>query len=115
MSWLPEWFLTRKLKRSEHSGSGTDDEISDEELIEGLGLLQLNFQFEEIYGEPDVKWGYLGWRRLKRWSSDFAVFRIGAEVGAKNMWENVKNSGWLKDDVQRRIDEEKEEEKGGDV
>lgn len=108
MSWVPEWLITRmKRGKSEHTGSGFD-EMSYEELNEGFGLLYLELQFEEIYGEPpDVKLMYLGWRKLKRWLSDFGVFRKGAEVGAKNMWENVKNSGWLKDDVQRRIDEEK--------
>lgn len=116
MNWILEWLITRlKRDKSEHTGSGLvqSDEMSYEELNEGFGLLYLESQFEEIYGDqPDVKFRYLGWRRFRRWVSDFRVFRKGAEVGAKNMWENVKKSGWLKDDVQRRIDEEKDENGG---
>lgn len=91
------------------------EDMSWEEIQEGLELLRLVAEFEEKYGKiPDLKrFGpfTLGWRKVKRWKRDFEIFHEGVKSGSKWAMKWIEDSGWLKDGVQEEL-ERKEKETG---
>jgi len=91
-------------------------DMSWEELQEGFELLRLVSEFEAGYGEiPELrKFGpfYLGWRKVKRWRANFDIFQEGVKSGTKWAKEWIENSGWLKEDIQKKIEREEKEETG---
>ena len=92
------------------------EDMSWEELQEGLELVRLVAEFEQKYGEmPELKqFGHfiLGWRKAKRWKHDFDILREGVKSGTKWAKKWIKDSGWLKDGVQEELEREEKEKRG---
>jgi maltose-binding protein MalE len=90
------------------------DDMSWEEIQEGLELVRLVAEFEQKYGEmPELKqFGpfIFGWKKVKCWKHDFNIFREGVKSGSKWAKEWIKNSGWLKGDIQKKFEQEEKEE-----
>ena len=91
------------------------EDMSYEEIQEGLVLLRLVAEFSQKYGEmPELKqFGpfILGWAKVKRWKRDFSIFREGVKSGAKWVKEWIKDSGWLKDGVREELERKEKEGK----
>ena len=120
------WAWLKKKKRVEeteltvgtfeYQADMQKEDMSWEELQEGFELLRLVSEFEAGYGEiPELrKFGpfYLGWRKVKRWRANFDIFQEGVKSGTKWAKEWIENSGWLKEDIQKKIEREEKEETG---
>lgn len=101
---------------SDHADVGADKENSKgvvsegewEEFLQGIQLLQLKLQFEEIYGpEPQIKKVgifYLGGRKFNDWKRKLLIFIEGAEAGYLNAEILTKNSGWLTPEAQKMFE-----------
>jgi len=90
------------------------EDMSWEEIQKGLVMLHTFSEFEKRYGEcPKVSWLW-GFRKAKRWIHECNIFREGVKAGEKWAYEWIKNSGWMKEDVQKEFErKEKEEEEDG--
>lgn len=120
------WAWLKKKKRVEeteltvgtfeYQADMQKEDMSWEELQEGFELLRLVSEFEAGYGEiPELrKFGpfYLGWRKVKRWRANFDIFQEGVKSGTKWAKEWIENSGWLKEDIQKKFEREEKEETG---
>lgn len=98
-----------------HVEKKTED-MSWEEIQEGFELLRLVAEFEQKYGEiPELKkFGHFifGWRKVQRWKRNFDIFHEGAKSGTKWAKEWIENSGWLKEDIQKKFEREEKEGTG---
>lgn len=111
------WIKRKKKTLEDVEEDKKFEDMSYEEIQEGLELLRLVAEFGEKYGEmPELKqFGpfILGWRKVKRWKHDFNIFREGVNSDSKWAMKGIKDSGWLKDGVPEELErEEKEEETG---
>ena len=92
------------------------EDMSWEEIQEGLELVRLVAEFDQRYGEiPELKkFGpfILGWRKVMRWKHEFDIFREGVKSGSKWAMEWIENSGWLKDGVREELERGEKEKKG---
>jgi len=87
------------------------ENMSWEEIEEGFETLRLVAEFEKIYGKCPTVHRFWGMRKAKKWIHEYNIFKEGAKVAEKWTVEWIKNSGWLKEDVQKELErEEKEEE-----
>lgn len=88
------------------------EDMSWEELQKGLETLRIFTEFEKRYGEcPKVSWLW-GFRTAKRWIHECNVFREGVKAGEKWAYEWIKNSGWLRKEVQMRFEQKEKEGEG---
>jgi len=79
------------------------EDMSWEELQKGLETLRIFSEFEKQYGECPAVSRLWGFRKAKRWVRECNVFREGVKVGEKWAYEWIKNSGWLKEDIQKEL------------
>lgn len=86
------------------------DEMTWEELNEGLEALLIISEFEKICGEiPKHRIKIFATYNIGQWLERLHIFKKGYKLGLKTALRRFVNSGWLKPDYQKKLEEQLKE------
>jgi hypothetical protein len=91
------------VEENEKSG-----DMTWEEMHRYIDLVVSEEEFEKRYGECPKVGLLFGWRRFRKWRHEFNIFNEGVKFGKMRAWEWIKNSGWLRKEIQEGIDADRE-------